>query len=117
MLAWERAGWRPYVGGSYLLSGDPEGLKKAGVQAGVDYVGRAPVFGGGRLVGGVDVKSFDELNWRAGVSAKLGLEFGRPSPERRGVTVLLEAYDGFAPFGQFYRDDISSYGVSVQFEY
>jgi len=118
MLAWERAGWRPYVGGSYLLSGDPEGqgLKRTGVQAGLDYAGRSPVFGGGRLVGGVDIRSFDELGWHPGVSAKLGLEFGRPRPERRGVTVLFEAYNGFSPFGQFYRDDISYYGVAVQFD-
>ena len=116
MLAWERAGWRPYAGGSYLLSGSPEGLKRPGVQAGLDYAGRSPVFGGGRLVGGVDIKSFDALGWHPGVSAKLGLEFGRPRPERRGVTVLLEAYDGSAPFGQFYRDEISYYGVAVQFD-
>lgn len=116
-LAWERAGWRPYVGGSYLLRGDPEGLKKPGVHAGFDYVGHAPILGGGRLVGGLDIKSFEQMDWRAGVSAKLGLEYGRPSPEQRGVTLLLEAYDGFAPFGQFYPDEITYYGLAVQFNY
>ena len=37
MAAWEFGGWRPYVGGFYLLSGDPDGLKKPGWHAGVDY--------------------------------------------------------------------------------
>lgn len=117
VLAWERGGWRPYAGGYYLLRGDSEGMKKPGVHAGLDYAGHAPMLGGARLVGGLDLKWFEETGWRAGVSAKLGLEFGRPRPERRGVTVLLEVYDGFAPFGQFYRDEVTAYGLALQFDF
>ena len=116
VVAWELGGWRPYAGGFYLLRGDPEGLKETGLHAGLDYAGRAPVLWGARLVAGLDLKWFEETGWRVGASAKVGLEFGRPRPERRGITVLLEAYDGFAPFGQFYRDDITYYGLSVQFD-
>jgi hypothetical protein len=115
VLAWERGAWRPYAGGFYLLSGNPAGLKKTGVHAGLDYAGHALVLGG-RLVGGLDLKSFDETGWRISTSAKLGLELGRRHPERRGVTLLLEAYKGSAPFGQFYRDYITYYGLAVQFD-
>ena len=38
-------------------------------------------------------------------------------PTRRGVAVLLEYYDGSAPFGQFYQDKISYYGMSLRFDY
>jgi hypothetical protein len=117
LAAWDFGGWRPYAGGSYLLHGTPQGLKKAGLQAGLDYVGSRPVLAGARLVGGLDVKAFEETDWKSGVSAKIGLEFGRPRPERRGITLLLEAYNGPAPFGQFYRDDITYYGLSAQFDY
>jgi len=117
VLAWERGGWRPYAGGFYLLSGDPEGLKKYGLHAGLDYAGRAPLLWGARLVAGLDLKWFEETGWGVGASAKIGLEFGRPRPERRGITVLLEAYDGFAPFGQFYRDDVTYYGLAAQFDF
>jgi hypothetical protein len=116
VLAWERGGWRPYVGGFYLLRG-PEGLHRSGGQAGFDYAGHAPVLFGARLVGGLDLKWFEETDWRVGASAKLGLEFGRHHPERRGITVLAEVYEGFSPFGQFYRDDVTAYGLAVQFDF
>lgn len=117
VLAWERAGWRPYAGALYILHRDPKDLGQSGVQVGVDYVGTRPALFGGRLVGGVDYRSLEATNWRGGVSAKLGLEFGRPRPERRGLTVLLEYFDGSAPFGQFYRDVVTYYGVGLQFDY
>ena len=116
VLAWEAGGWRPYAGGYSLLYSNEDIEKKFGLHAGLDYAGRAPLLGGGRLVGGVDVKWFDELNWRPGVSVKLGLEYGRPYPQRRGITVLLEAYDGSSPFGQFYLSNIKYYGLGVQFD-
>lgn len=117
VFAYERAGWRPYVGTSYLFHADPETLKKWGLQAGVDYLGTTPVLFGGRLTGGVDIRALEENDWRAGVSAKVGLAYGRADPERRGVTVLFEYYDGPSPFGQFYRDVISYYGVALQFHH
>lgn len=116
VLAWERGGWRPYAGGYYLLSGLP-GVHRNGGHAGLDYAGEAPLLAGGRLVGGLDLKWFEETDWRSGASLKLGLEFGPRRPERRGITVLFEYYDGFSPFGQFYRNDITAYGLAVQFDF
>ena len=117
VFAWERAGWRPYIGASYLYHVEPGTVNKWGVQAGLDYIGSTPALFGGRLVGGLDVRSYDENDWRYRLSAKLGLAYGPAYPERRGVTVLLEAYEGPAPFGQFYRDVISYYGVALQFHH
>ena len=117
LLAWQWGGWRPYAGGMYIIHRDPDDLKQAGFQIGVDYTGTTPVLFGGRLVGGVDYRSFEENDWRGGMSVKVGLEYGRPRPERRGIKVLLEYYDGAAPFGQFYNDVVSYYGLGVQFDY
>jgi hypothetical protein len=116
VVAWERGGWRPYAGGFYLLRG-PQGVHRNGGHAGLDYAGPAPLPGGARLVGGVDLKWFEETDWRIGASTKLGLEFGRRHPERRGITVLAEYYEGFSPFGQFYRSDVTAYGLAVQFDF
>jgi hypothetical protein len=117
VFAYERSGWRPYIGTSYLFHTDPGSLKKWGLQAGVDYLGSTPVLFGGRLVGGLDIRAHEEMDWRKGVSARIGLTYGRPEPERRGITVLFEYYDGPSPFGQFYHDVISYYGVALQFHY
>lgn len=117
LLAWQWGGWRPYAGGMYIIHRDPDDLKQAGFQVGVDYTGTTPVLFGGRLVGGVDYRSFEENDWRGGMSVKVGLEYGRPRPERRGIKVLLEYYDGAAPFGQFYNDVVSYYGLGLQFDY
>lgn len=117
LVAWERAGWRPYVGALYTFHSTPSDLKKTAIHAGVDYAGTQPVLWGGRLVGGLDIRALEESDWRAGVSAKVGLEFGRRAPDRRGITVLLEYFDGPAPFGQFYRDVITYYGMGVQFDF
>jgi len=32
-------------------------------------------------------------------------------------TVLLEYFDGAAPFGQFYQDMVTYYGASLQFDF
>ncbi len=117
LLAWERGPWRGYGGGVYTISREEATPSRTGLQAGLDYVGSGEVVAGGRWVGGVDVKWLETRNWKAGVSAKIGLAFGRPASERRGLTVLLEAYDGFAPFGQFVRTDVTIYGIGLQFDF
>jgi hypothetical protein len=117
VLAWERGGWRGYGGASHVVRRDQGHRGRGGLHAGLDYAGASPVLAGGRLVGGVDVKWFEQTDWDAGVSAKIGLEFGRPRPERRGLTVLAEAYDGFAPFGQFTSREVRYYGVGLQFDF
>ena len=117
VLARDFGGWRPYAGAGYVIHADPSGLQTYGFQVGIDYIGTQRVLFGGRLVGGVDYKGFEETDWHAGVSAKIGLQYGRPYPDRRGITVLLEAFDGPAPYGQFYTDTITQYGVALQFDY
>jgi len=117
VLAWEHAGWRPYAGFGYAFGRDPDDLKQSGFQVGVDYVGTKEVLFGGRLVGGVDYRSMEETDWDAGLSVKIGLAYGRTSPTRRGISVLFEYFDGPAPFGQFYQDTVSYYGLALQFDY
>ena len=117
VLAWERSGFRPYAGGLYMLRSSPADVKEWGVQAGVDYLGTRPVLLGGRLVGGLNYRAFQTNDWHAGLSAKVGLEYGRPRPEPRGITVLFELYNGNAPFGEFFQTDVSYYGLALQFNY
>jgi hypothetical protein len=116
LVAWERSGVRVYGGGSHTISSSTGSYKGAGVQAGFDYIGAPGVFGQ-RLVAGVDVKWLEPADWHSGVSAKAGISLGRQSLERRAVTLLLEAYEGFAPFGQFFVERFSYRGVTLQFDF
>jgi hypothetical protein len=112
LIAWERSGWRVYGGASRTLSTSTETYKGGGVHAGVDYVGATGSFGQ-RLTAGLDVKWIEPADWRSGVSAKAGVKLGR----QRGVTLLLEAYEGLAPFGQFFVEDFSYRGAALQFDF
>ena len=117
LVAWERGGWRLYGGGSYVIRRDASNLKRAGAQAGIDYEGSRALLAGGRLLAGVDIKGFEETDWDPGMSAKLGLQFGAPHPARRGLSLFLVVYDGFAPFGQFPSTEVRYYGASLQFDF
>jgi hypothetical protein len=118
LAAWEYGGWRAYGGGAYVWRSSSTAFDKGGTgHVGFDYVGSRGILFGGRLTGGVDVKWLEQADWRSGVSAKIGLMVGRYSPDRRGLTLFLEAYDGYAPFGQFFVEDVRYSGVTLQFDF
>jgi hypothetical protein len=118
LAAWEYGGWRAYGGGAYVWRSSTTAFDKGGAgHLGFDYVGSRGIIFGGRLTGGVDVKWLEQADWRSGVSAKIGLMVGRYSPDRRGLTLFLEAYDGYAPFGQFFVEDVRYSGVTLQFDF
>ena len=71
----------------------------------------------GRLRGGVDLTAYEGDGWNINSAVKVGLEFGRPGSGNRRIRVMLEWYDGKAPFGQFYDVSITSYGLSVYLGY
>jgi hypothetical protein len=116
LVAWQYGGWRAYGGASRVLTSSTELYKGNGAQLGFDFVGSSS-FLGMRPTGGIDVKWLEAADWRSGVNVKLGMMLGRFSPDRRGFTLFLEAYDGFAPFGQFFVEDVKYYGATLQFDF
>jgi hypothetical protein len=113
LFSYEWQGLRAYGGGEYLLRRDPGDLERASLHGGFEYRRGQPTLFGGRLVGGLDLKSWQEHDWSADASLKLGLEFGANEPGRRRLRIMAEAYDGYAPHGQFYDDEISYYGLGL----
>jgi hypothetical protein len=115
LASYSRDPWRVYGGGEYLIDRDPADLKRAGLQAGGEFRGRNDLLGG-RPVAAIDLRSFEHHQWDPGISAKLGLEFGdRLRGSGRRIRILIEFYDGFVPFGQFYELTMTSYGLGVYF--
>ena len=117
LVAWQYGGWRVYGGGSHVFTSSTDLYKGNAAQLGFDFVGSSSWLLGMRLTGGVDVKWLEDADWRSGTSVKLGTMVGRYSPDRRGMTFFLEYYKGFAPFGQFFVEDMEYYGVSLQFDF
>jgi len=109
----EWRGWRVYGGGEYLIHKEPADLKPMGAHWGIEYRGSKPLVWKGRLIGGVDMKSFEEHNWSIDTSVKAGLEFGHPNPGQRRLRLMAEWYKGFNPYGQFYNNSVEYYGLGV----
>ena len=69
-----------------------------------------------RLIAAVDVKVVNDTTTLTGISARAGLEFGRPhAPQARRWSLLGEFYDGPSPYGQFHRQKVRFMGVGVHF--
>jgi hypothetical protein len=115
--------WRVYGGGEYAFMHSPADLKPAVLHGGAEYRQSRPLlrFGhlaAGRLVAGLDAQSVQDRRWQVGWSLVTGLELGdgaNPSESGWRWSVLLKAYTGPAPYGEFYHDGVSSLGVGVGF--
>ena len=70
----------------------------------------------GRLVAALDGKSVQDRAWRVGWSFVTGLELADPSAAAESSwrwSLLLTAYTGPSPYGQFYQDHVASVGLGV----
>ncbi len=123
IVSLDRGPFRVYGGGEYLLRRDPPDLDRSVLHGGVELrPGRRLVrFGsiaGVRFVAAGDVKMSEQQDWEPAISIRTGLEFDRPrdtDPPGRRWGLLLEAYDGPSPYGQFFRRDVRHYGVGIHF--
>lgn len=115
--------WRVYGGGEYTFTHQPRDLRPVVVHGGAEYRQTRPLLrighlAAGRLVAGLDAQSIQDRAWRVGWSGVTGLELadGDDPPESAWRwSLLLKAYTGPAPYGQFYRDDVSSIGLGIGF--
>lgn len=106
---------RFYGGLHYIAQREPKGIDRWGYQGGLEYHGTKQVVPYGVLIGGLDVKGFQELNWTPAYSVKAGLNFKNLGTSDRYIQVMLEYYNGFIPYGQFYDYEMKSYGMGVYF--
>ena len=107
---------RVYAGGERIFRREPDTLPSKLFHGGAELrTGRA---GPARLVSGVDVKATDLHDWSPAVSGRVGLELAQHRSEghpARLVTLMIEIYQGPSPYGQFFQDDISYFGVGLHF--
>ena len=114
ILSQELGPARAYAGGETFFRREPADLSSRLFHAGVEF--RPATFGDGRLLAAVDVKAVDDVDWELAWSARAGVEIARiPSPGHppRIVSLTATFYDGPAPYGQFYRQDIRYWGFGL----
>ncbi|MBL8024522.1 MAG: DUF1207 domain-containing protein [Elusimicrobia bacterium] len=112
VLALETPLYRIYGSAEYLVSRDPTYLKRWNIHSGAELRGGAsPAFF--RPVAGLDLMWKKQHPDGFDVSAKAGLEMGKPAMRDRHLRLLLEFYDGYSPYGQFFDLKIRYLGVGV----
>jgi hypothetical protein len=106
---------RVYGGGERVFHREPETVATKIVHAGAEVrTPRSRV----QFVAGVDVKASELHDWSPATSGRIGLQFmrtGGGDHPARLVTLMVEAYQGPSPYGQFFQDDISYLGVGLHF--
>lgn len=122
LVSWEKGAWRVAGGGEYMFHKQPKDLNPGLLEANVEFRPK-PTFEAGNLgtfgwIVAVNMKSWQEDRWRPAWSFKGGFEIGGTCGQdalRRTWSILLEYYDGFAPYGQFFAEQVRYWGLGVQF--
>ena len=99
--------WRLYGGAGVVLRKTEE-RKPLSAQLGAFY--KKPSTKAARLVGGVDIKFWQQTDFRPGIHGGIGIELGRT---QNNLTFLLEGYSGFRPYSQFEDQQTSWIGVGL----
>lgn len=111
-------GTRIYVGGGGIFRKEPSSVKPWSVQYGVEF--RSPWqldFVWMRPVMAIDIKNFEQNNWRADVSARAGVQFDNFQTFNRKLQFLLEYFNGRSPTGQFYQEKVEYLGIGAHYHY
>jgi hypothetical protein len=112
LLSQELGPVRAYAGVERLFRREPDALAAQLLHGGLELrSGRA---GPLQLVAAVDLKTTEQHDWSPAISGRVGLEVvrsGAAGHPARLVMLMLEAYKGPSPYGQFFQDDITYVGL------
>jgi Protein of unknown function (DUF1207) len=99
-------GLRVYGGAGVVLRKSEE-RKRISAQAGFFY--RKPTQNALRFVAGVDIKVWQQTDFKPGIKAAIGAELGRGNP----FTLLVEGYSGFRPYSLYESQTVNWLGVGL----
>jgi hypothetical protein len=105
--------WRGYSGGGYIVRVKPSDYGRASIHLGGEYRGSRSLWLGSSLKGGLHTEFSQQHDWNPNVQIVMGLEFGKSSKTPRRFGIELQAYDGYAPWGQFFDIKVRAYGTTA----
>jgi hypothetical protein len=110
--------FRVYGGGGTLFNQSPSDLDPYYFQAGLQFESPWGFWNARvRPVGALDFKSYEETDWHADVSLRIGLQFGSPRIYPSVYQLMAEYYNGYSPNGQFYKRKIEYVGIGLHYYY
>ena len=109
MGSYQMGSVRYYAGAGYIFT--PNSIRERfSTQAGMYYRGDKRPDAFTRFVSGLDIKVFEENDYRPNFRAGLGLEMG--NPVRRNLLLLVDFYNGHVPYSTHEFREISWLGIS-----
>jgi hypothetical protein len=114
---------RFYLGGEIVFRGIPNAIETQIAHGGLELRQRTSALrlgsvAGVRMIAAIDAKSIEDLSWKVAWSARAGFEVNRAKESAHAVrswSVLAHYYDGPSPYGQFFREQVTYYGVGLHF--
>lgn len=100
--------WDIYAGAAFITRIEPGYLDKFQFQAGWQFKGEA--MGPGRPVLAMDFKSWQAAERPINITLRAGYEFDQWL--NHPFQVLFEYQEGHSPYGQFFTEDLSYFGLS-----
>src|SRR5690606_8686845 len=105
---------RAYGGGRWIFNVEPENYDGLSAQYGIELQAPSAILGDRlRPVAFVDVQHREERDWQADISVKAGVSLEDENRLGRRLMLLAEFYDGTNYNGQFYSEDMQTYGLGV----
>jgi hypothetical protein len=110
LLARRVGPFRVYGGGKYAFRREPDNLDPGAAQGGLEYRGNSNLLGGKPILA-VDYQSFEVTDWESQISARAGIFYPKLGPSLKGLHVLINVFEGPAPFGQFFTREVDYVGI------
>lgn len=101
-----------YAGLGFITRSEPGSLGKTMWQAGGQYKGQKTWLDWPQIrpVAGLDLKSWEASDWTINATFRAGIEVSQLTD--LPFQLLFEYQDGHSPYGQFYTDDLSFWGLT-----
>ena len=111
-----RAGWRLYASAGYVIASDLDEIGNIGGSVGVEYISPDPVLGAAHWITVTNVTTTEAFESDAQTRLISGLRFISDGGKRNALTLALQGFTGPIPFGQFFNQNASYWGIALFFE-